>query len=80
MAGREAIRLAQDHDFSRLNAMLAVAFVHRQRGELDDVTHEVEAIVARARERGLLGYVDWAVILERGLAAGAATSLAESPR
>ncbi len=63
VAGREAIRLAQDHDFSRLNAMLAVAFVHRQRGELDDVADEVDAIVARARDRGLLGYVDWAAIL-----------------
>jgi len=63
VAGREAVRLARDHDFSRLNAMLALAFVHRQRGELDEVADEVDAIVARARDRGLLGYVDWATIL-----------------
>ncbi len=81
VAGQEAIRLAQDHDFSRLNAMLAVAFVHRQRGELDDVADEVDAIVARARDRGLLGYVDWAAILgawvrgRRGDLAGGITEM-----
>jgi tetratricopeptide (TPR) repeat protein len=63
VAGRDAIRLAQDHDFSKLNAMLAVAFVHRQRGELDRVADDVDAIVARARDRGLLGYVDWAAVM-----------------
>jgi len=62
-AGAEAIRLAQDHDASRLNAMLAVAFVHRQRGDLDAVTDAVDAIVVLARDRGLLGYVTWASVL-----------------
>jgi tetratricopeptide (TPR) repeat protein len=63
VAGSEAIELAQDHDFSRLNAMLALAFVHRQRGDLDAVVDAVEAIIALGRDRGLLGYVEWANIL-----------------
>ncbi len=62
-AGREAVKLAQDHDYSKLNAMLALAFVHRQRGDLEAVTRETDAIVALARDRRLLGPVDWATIL-----------------
>ncbi len=69
-AGREAIRLAQDHSFSKLNAMLALAFVHRQRGDLDAVADTAAAIVALARERGLLGYVEWANILAAWVRAG----------
>ena len=63
LAGREAVRLAQDHDYSKLNAMLALAFVHRQRGDLEAVARETDAIVALARDRRLLGLVDWATIL-----------------
>jgi hypothetical protein len=58
-----AVRLAQDHDYSKLNAMLALAFVHRQRGDLEAVTRETDMIVALARDRRLLGPVDWATIL-----------------
>jgi class 3 adenylate cyclase/tetratricopeptide (TPR) repeat protein len=62
--GREAVRLAQDHPFSVPNAMLALAFVHRQRGDLDAVTVEARALRQRAVERGLLTWVDWAAVLE----------------
>ncbi len=62
-AGEEAIRLAQAHAFSKLNAMLALAFVHHQRGDLDAVADEGEAIVALARDRGLAGFVNWATVL-----------------
>ena len=63
-AGREAVRLAQDHAFSVPNAMLALAFVHRQRGDLDAVTLEARALRARAMDRNLPVWVDWAAILE----------------
>ncbi len=69
-AGREAIRLAQDHSFSKLNAMLALAFVHRQRGDLDAVAGGADAIITLARERGLLGYVEWANVLGAWVRAG----------
>lgn len=62
--GREAVRLAQDHPFSVPNAMLALAFVHRQRGDRDAVTVEARALRQRAVERGLLTWVDWAAVLE----------------
>lgn len=70
VAGADAIQLAQDHDFSKLNAMLALAFVHRQRGDLDAVADAVGAIIALARDRGLLGYVEWANVLGAWVRAG----------
>jgi adenylate cyclase len=44
--------------------MLALAFVHRQRGDLEAVTVEARALRERAVERGLLAWVDWAAVLE----------------
>jgi class 3 adenylate cyclase len=70
VAGAEAIQLARDHGFSKLNAMLALAFVHRQRGDLDAVAEAVTAIVALAHDRGLLGYVEWANVLGAWVRAG----------
>ncbi len=70
VAGTEAIELAQDHDNSKLNAMLALAFVHRQRGDLDAVADASEAIVALAGDRGLLGWIEWANVLGAWVRAG----------
>jgi len=62
-AGEEAIDLAQDHAFSALSARLALAFVHRERGDLEATEKEAEVLIAQARERDLPANVDWASIL-----------------
>ena len=61
--GLAGIRLAQDHHFSRLSAMLAMAFVHRQRGDLDATHAQAETHTAVALEHGFQGFADWGSIL-----------------
>jgi len=62
-AGEEAVNLAQDHAFSAMSARLALAFVHRERGDLEATEREAEALIALARERDLPANIDWASIL-----------------
>jgi len=62
-AGEEAVRLAQDDAFSVMTARLALAFVHRERGDLEATEREAEALIALAREWGLPANIDWASIL-----------------
>ncbi len=62
-AGEEAIDLAQDHAFSSMSARLALAFVHRERGDLDATEQAAAALIALAREKDLPANIDWASIL-----------------
>jgi tetratricopeptide (TPR) repeat protein len=62
-AGEEAVDLAQDHAFSAMSARLALAFVHRERGDLEATEREAEELIALARERDLPANIDWASIL-----------------
>ncbi len=62
-AGEEAVRLAQDHAFSVMTARLALAFVHRERGDLEATEREAEALIGLAIEWDLPANIDWASIL-----------------
>jgi class 3 adenylate cyclase/tetratricopeptide (TPR) repeat protein len=62
-AGEEAVDLAQDHAFSAITARIALAFVHRERGDLDATEREAEALIALAREKDLPANIDWASVL-----------------
>jgi hypothetical protein len=62
-AGEEAVGLAQDHAFSAMSARLALAFVHRERGDLDATEREAEALITLAGEMDLPANIDWAAIL-----------------
>lgn len=79
--GEEAVRLAQSHSFSRLNAMLALAFVQRQRGDLDAAEHQVDSLIATATKEGFPGMANWARIIggwvqgRRGDVAGGITAI-----
>jgi tetratricopeptide (TPR) repeat protein len=81
--GEEAVRLAQDHAYSVANAMSALAFVHRQRRDLDALVSEAKALRERAVEFGLLAWLDWMALLEAwaggrgGDVAGAIASMEE---
>ncbi len=78
--GEEAVRLAQNHSFSRLNAMLALAFVHRQRGDLAAAERQVDLLVDTAMQAGFPGMANWARMIggwvegrRRDVAGGIAT-------
>jgi class 3 adenylate cyclase/tetratricopeptide (TPR) repeat protein len=82
-AGEEAVRLAQDHAFSVMTARLALAFVHRERGDLEATEREAEALIALAIEWALPANIDWASILvawargRRGSIGAAITEISE---
>jgi class 3 adenylate cyclase/tetratricopeptide (TPR) repeat protein len=63
VAGEEAVVLAQDHAFSAMSARLALAFVHRERGDFEATERVAEALITLARERDLSANIDWASIL-----------------
>ncbi|MEA3501160.1 MAG: adenylate/guanylate cyclase domain-containing protein, partial [Actinomycetota bacterium] len=79
-AGEEAVDLAQDHAFSAMSARLALAFVQRERGDLDATEREAEALIDLAREQDLPANIDWASILVawvRGRRGNAASTIDE---
>ncbi len=62
-AAHEGVLLGRDHDFSVLAAMLALAFIHRQRGDLDATIAQADALSDRAVASGFPGLADWAAVL-----------------
>jgi len=62
--GYEGIRLAQSHNFSLINARMATAFIHMQRGDIEETEKQADLIIEHANENGLPGPVLWASIFK----------------
>ena len=62
-AGHRAMELSQAHHYSIITAEMALAFVHKQRGDLRETRDHAEAITRRASSHGFPGFVPWANIL-----------------
>jgi tetratricopeptide (TPR) repeat protein len=62
--GYEGIKLAQSHDFSLITARLATAFIHKQRGDIEETEKQADLIIQHANEKGLPGPVLWASIFK----------------
>ena len=82
-AGHQAIELAQSHHYSAITAEMSVAFIYKQRGDLEKTREHAEAIIDRATRNGFPGFAPWAEIIlgwvqakEGDLATGLAVVLA----
>ena len=62
--GYEGIKLAQSHNFSLIAARLATAFIHKQRGDIEETEKQADLIIQHANENGLPGPVLWASIFK----------------
>jgi class 3 adenylate cyclase/predicted ATPase len=63
-AGYEAIKLAQSHDFSLITAHMATAFVHKQRGDIEQIEEQADLIIEHANSKNLPVHVLWASIFK----------------
>jgi len=82
-AGLRAIELSQSHHYSAITAQMSVAFIYKQRGDLEKAREHAAAIVERANQQGFPGFAPWAEIIlgwvqaqQGDLAAGLAVVLA----
>jgi class 3 adenylate cyclase/predicted ATPase len=63
-AGYEAIRLAQSHNFSLITAHMATAFIHKQRGDIEETKRQADLIIEHANLKKLPVHVLWASIFK----------------
>lgn len=63
-AGYEAIKLAQSHNFSLITAHMATAFIHKQRGDVEQTEKQADLIIEHANLKKLPVHVLWASIFK----------------
>jgi predicted ATPase len=63
-AGYEAIKLAQSHHFSLITAHMATAFIHKQRGDIEQTEKQADLIIQHANVKKLPVHVLWASIFK----------------
>jgi predicted ATPase len=62
-AGHRSISLSQSHHYSAITAEMSVAFIYKQRGDLEKTRQHAAGIVDRANQHGFPGFAPWAEIL-----------------
>ncbi len=63
-AGEKAIELSQSHYYSRITALMALAFIYKQNGDVAQATKHAQAIRELAQKQGFPGFIAWAKIIE----------------
>jgi class 3 adenylate cyclase/predicted ATPase len=63
-AGYEAIKLAKSHNFSLITAHMATAFIHKQRGDIEQTEKQADLIIEHANLKKLPVHALWASIFK----------------